>query len=112
MGKKICGIYYRTQQSNMQHTVLMNEVFILEEFLVKYPYKVGDKVFYKYDNKTYFIRKMFWENGKVLYELSDEVYSDSLPDTLIFDVDVVKLQPFKEETMEETMEESANKDIF
>lgn len=84
--------------------------YTLEEFLVKYPYKVGDKVFYKYENTTYFIKKMFWENDKILYELSDEVYSDgcSLPDTLIFDVDVVKLQPNKEETMEE----STNKVIF
>lgn len=77
--------------------------FTLEEFLEKYPYKIGNKVLYKYDNKTYFIRKMFWENDKILYELSDEVYSDgcSIPDTLIVGVDVVKLQLHKKETMED-----------
>lgn len=81
--------------------------FTLEEFLEKFPYKVGDKVLYKYDNTTYFIRKMFWENDKVLYELSDEVYSDgcSIPDTLIFNVDAVKLQPCKEETMEKKIKQ-------
>ena len=34
-------------------------VFTLEEFLEKYPYKIGDKVLFTYDNTTYFIRKMF-----------------------------------------------------
>ena len=75
------------------------KVFTLEEFLKEFPYKVGDKVKYKYDNTTYFIRKMFWKNDKIFYELSDEVHSDgcSIPDTLIFDVDAVKLQPYKEQ---------------
>lgn len=79
--------------------------FTLEEFLERFPYKVGDKVLYKYDKKTYFIRKIFWKNDKILYELSDEVYSEgcSMPDTIIFDVDVIKLQPYKEETMKETI---------
>lgn len=77
-------------------------IYTLESFLEKFPYKVGDKVLYKYDKKTYFIRKIFWKNDKILYELSDEVYSEgcSMPDTIIFDVDVIKLQPYKEETME------------
>ena len=101
---KICTIY--TSVAEIDNCT----IFTLEEFLEKYPYKVGDKVLYKHENKTYFIKKCFWENDKILYELSDEVYSDgcSLPDTLIFDVDVVKLQPNKEETMEE----STNKVIF
>ena len=74
-------------------------VFTLEEFEEKFPYKVGDKVLYIPENKTYFIRKMFWKNDKVVYELSDEIYTEgcSMPDTIIFDVDVVKLQPYKEE---------------
>ena len=88
---------------NIQRTdrLFAKKGFTLEEFLEKYPYKVGDKVLYKHDNKIFFIRKMFWENDKILYELSDEVYSGgcSIPDTIIFDVDVVKLQPYKEETM-------------
>lgn len=89
-------------------------IFTLEEFIEKYPYKVGDKVLYKHDNTAYFIRKMFWENDKILYELSDEVYSDgcSIPDTLIFDVDVVKLQPYKEETFGECIEKPINECLF
>lgn len=85
------------------------QVYTLEEFLEMFPYKIGDKVLYKYGNTQYFIRKMFWEIDKVLYELSDEVYSDgsSLPDTLIFDVGVAQLQPYKEETMDK-----ANKAVF
>ena len=85
------------------------QTFTLEEFLEEFPYKVGDKVLYKYGNTSYFIRKMFWENDKILYELSDEVYSDgcSIPDTLIFDVGVAQLQPYKEETMDKV-----NKEVF
>ena len=75
-------------------------VFTLEEFEKEYPYKVGDKVVYKHDNITYFIVKMFWKNDKILYELSDEVCLEECnkPYILITDVDVVKLQPYKEET--------------
>lgn len=76
--------------------------FTLEEFEEKFPYKVGDKVFF--DNECFFIRKMYWENYQILYELSDEIYEEgsSIPDTLIFDVNVEKLQPYKEQkTMEE-----------
>lgn len=74
-------------------------IYTLEEFEDNFPYKVGDKVLYIPENKTYFIRKMFWKNDKVVYELSDEIYTEgcSIPDTIIFDVDVVKLQPYKEE---------------
>lgn len=78
-------------------------VFTLEEFLEKYPYKIWDKALFTYDNTTYFIRKMFWDD-EILYELSDEIYSDgsSIPDTVIFNVPVEKLQSCKEqEIMEE-----------
>ena len=72
-------------------------VFTLEEFLEKFPYKVGDKVLF--NNKCFFIRKMYWENNQILYQLSDENYEEgnSSPDTLIFDVNVAKLQPYKEQ---------------
>lgn len=77
------------------------KLFTLEEFEEKFPYKVGDKVLYKPDNITYFIVKMFWENYKILYELSDEVSLEECnkPYILISDVDVVKLQPYKEKNM-------------
>lgn len=88
--------------------------FTLERFLEKYPYKVGDKVLFKDENTIYFIKKMYWKKDKILYLLSDEDYSDgcSIPDTLIFDVEAEKLQPYKEENFgkclfgkKETMEE-------
>lgn len=58
---------------------------------------------YKPDNTPYFIIKMFWKNDKVLYELSDKINLEvcRMSYTLIPDVDVVKLQPYKEEIMEE-----------
>lgn len=73
------------------------KVFTLERFFEKYPYKVGDKVLF--NNKCFFIRKMYWENNQVLYQLSDENYEEgnSSPDTLIFDVNVAKLQAYKEQ---------------
>lgn len=76
--------------------------YTFEEFLEKFPYKVGDTVLYKPDNTPYFIIKMFWKNDKVLYELSDKINLEacSTSYTIIPDVDVVKLQPYKEETME------------
>lgn len=74
-------------------------VFTLEEFEEKFPYKVGNKVLYKPDNKTYFIIKMFWENDKILYDLSDEVCLKgcTMFYPLISDVDVIKIQHYKEE---------------
>lgn len=93
------GVIYNTCM-NLQ--TLPFKTFTLEEFLEKYPYKVGDKVIYNYNKKTYFIRKMYWEKDNILYQLSDETYTDSssMPDVLIFNVDATKLQPYKEETME------------
>ncbi len=87
-----------------QYDILVDViVYTLEKFEEKFPYKVEDKVLYKPDNKTYFIIKMFLENDKILYELSDEVCLEECnkPYILISDVDVVKLQPYKEENMEE-----------
>lgn len=98
--------YYTIDADNEIIGTLPTDKFVfyaLERFIGKYPYKVGDKVLYKHENTTYFIRKMYWEKDKVLYQLSDEVYSDgcSVPDSLIFDVDAEKLQPYKKETMQE-----------
>ena len=80
--------------------------YTFEEFLEKFPYKVGDTVLYKPDNTPDFIIKMFWKNDKVLYELSDKINLEacSTSYTIIPDVDVVKLQPYKEETLEVTEE--------
>lgn len=66
--------------------------YTLEEFLQEFPYKVGDKVSSKY-LKNYKIEKMEWEdtNNKVIYKLQGMGWYSA-----------EELQPYKEETMEET----------
>jgi len=68
-------------------------VFTLEEFLDKFPYKIGDKVSSKY-LKNYEIEKMEWNdtNNRVIYKLRGMGW---------YSAD--ELQPYKEETMEETI---------
>lgn len=70
-------------------------IFTLEEFLEKFPYKVGDKVKTKHpDTKGTLIDEiidMIWDIDKVLYELSSS-------NLLYFYAE--ELQPYKEETME------------
>ena len=77
-------------------------IFTLEEFLKRYPYKVGDKVKTKHpDTKGTLIDEiidMIWDIDKVLYELSSS-------DLLYFYAE--ELQPYKEETMDK-----ASKTIF
>ena len=65
-------------------------VYSLEEFLEKFPYKVGDKVSSKY-LKNYKIEKMEWEatNNRVIYKLQGMGWYS-----------VRELQPYKEETIE------------
>lgn len=72
-------------------------VFTLEEFLEKFPYKVGDKVSSKY-LKNYKIEKMEWEdtNNRVIYKLKGMGW---------YSAD--ELQPYKEESM--YLNEKANK---
>ena len=99
--------YYINDNNKIYHCLGIDPrnyiYYILEEFLEKFPYKVGDTVLYKPDNTPYFIIKMFWKNDKVLYELSDKINLEacSTSYTIIPDVDVVNLQPYKEETMED-----------
>lgn len=47
------------------------QLFTLEEFLEKYPFKVGDKVYTK-SNAEGTIINMFWNGIEVLYQLSSE----------------------------------------
>lgn len=46
-------------------------IFTLEDFLEKYPFKVGDKVYTK-SNVEGTIIDMFWDGIEVLYQLSSE----------------------------------------
>lgn len=70
-------------------------LFILEEFLSKFPYKVGDKVNYvKYNDEypsAYTIQRMRWTGATIEYLLDSSGFSALTKD----------LQPYKEETMEE-----------
>ena len=74
--------------------------FTLEEFLEKFPYKVGDKVLYKTYGIYSTIKTMKWnaEKEQVFYRL----YSKNL-----FVATVGELNPCKEETMENKLEQIA-----
>ena len=73
--------------------------FELEEFLEKYPYKVGDKVVFKFIDTyvTDTIKSMEWYANGVVYTLKESGEELMAED----------LQPFKEETMEEEKENFA-----
>lgn len=64
-------------------------IFTLEEFLEKFPYKLGDKVIY--EDKRREITKMVWEEqtNTVAYKLDNKLYCNV----------VNELQPYKEEAM-------------
>ena len=68
-------------------------VFTLEEFLEKYPYKVGDKVRFSDSNTPFTISRIWWDNNasELICTLEEQD----------IDVSSVDLQPYKEETMEE-----------
>ena len=68
-------------------------VFTLEEFLEKYPYKVGDKVTYANSTEKYYIiSNMYWKWDMVIYDAISEDKSSNLES---YSAD--KLQPYKEE---------------
>lgn len=65
-------------------------VFTLEEFLEKFPYKVGDKVKVKETEKEVTIEDMSWRNGcEVIY---DTCYNNDC--VAFYSAD--ELQPYKE----------------
>jgi hypothetical protein len=72
-------------------------IFTLEEFLEKYPYKVGDKVIYHESESE--IVSMKWDGVDVVYTIN---HNDELWDTI-----VSNLQPYKEAPM--YLSNSANK---
>lgn len=67
-------------------------IFTLEEFLEKYPYKVGDKVRFSDSNTPFTISRIWWDNNasELICTLEEQD----------IDVSSVDLQPYKEETME------------
>lgn len=66
-------------------------IYTLDEFLEKFPYKVGDKVVY--EDKRREITNMVWEEqtNTVAYKLDDKLYCNVIGE----------LQPYKEEIEEE-----------
>lgn len=84
---KICTIY--TSVAKIDGFVIIT----LEDFLEKFPYKVGNKVYY--DNKICDVIEMFWNNS--LNTISYGVYDGRIKNLAI----VEELKPYKEETMEE-----------
>lgn len=72
-------------------------VFTLEEFLEKYPYKVGDKVNSPCKGCVKTITSMKWDNilNTVTYKLDNKIYTNIDQLKVIND-----LQSYKEETME------------
>lgn len=85
------------------NTYLCNHVHdTLEEFLEKYPYKVGDKVQHKGATScgtVYEIEQMVWEDNQVKYIICDLYWKVNK-----CIVTAEHLQPYKEETMEEKIQ--------
>ena len=73
------------------------QIYTLEEFLEKFPYKVGDKVVVRERGKVVTITDMSWRNGcEVIY---DTCYNNNC----VSFYSAEELQPYKEETMEKTI---------
>lgn len=68
-------------------------IYTLEEFLEKFPYKVGDKVLY-HDSKAY-IKSMEWGSREIIYTVE---WEKELWETTVF-----YLKPYKEETMDKAV---------
>ena len=64
--------YYIGRNNNIYHASLSSElkIFTLEEFLGKYPYKIGDKVL-SHNKWVGVIESMEWYNGEVLYHIRE-----------------------------------------
>ena len=79
-------------------------IFTLEEFLEKFPYKVGGKVIFgDIDNIVWEIESMQWANNEIKYIIRDNNKSR------LCDIKTEHLQPYKEETMEEIKSIDLNK---
>ena len=71
-GKIESFYYYIGRNNNIYHASLSSElkIFTLEEFLGKYPYKIGDKVL-SHNKWVGVIESMEWYNGEVLYHIRE-----------------------------------------
>ncbi len=82
-------------------TKLTYNIFTLEEFLEKFPYKVGDRVT-NYNDIELEVVRMYWDNiyDAVRYDVR-EVANKS---HFLYSLLTAHLQPYQEETMKEDME--------
>ena len=89
LGKNTNSIYYDWVRGYYEDGNTL--VFTLEEFLEKYPYKVGDKVRFSDSNTPFTISRICWDNNasELICTLEEQD----------IDVSSVDLQPYKEETM-------------
>lgn len=74
-------------------TKLTYIIFTLEEFLEKYPYKIGDKVIIKHKNQEAIVDKVVWCCDTITYWLKYNGFIEG-------NWRVEHLQPYKEEIME------------
>lgn len=98
-------IYFINQEGCIDQQIRTNEgfdIYTLEEFLEKYPYKVGDKVIVKgLSEYPKIINFMKWVDGDIHYSIDNETWF--LPSAL---------QPYKEETMEIKPNQIKNNSAF
>ena len=102
-----CG-YYIDSDGNIAYNFYSSSYFknaiqfTLEEFLEKYPYKVGDKVYNIVHNENQTITSAVWDckENEVGYQTDNNEY-----------VYVNYLQPYKEETMEENTDTALAPDL-
>ena len=95
--------YYIDKNRCIQNTcdALDRTQFSLEEFLKKYPYKVGDKVLINDDiDDVYTIKSMMWDTDLELIAYKIEAI-DGVEDQYYWFVDEMEFYPEQEETMEE-----------
>ena len=90
-------IWYILSNGTIKHSAYLSDEkrFTLEEFLEKFPYKVGDKV--TLDKFPCTIKGMSWDCDDVIYYVQGVDFSKG-----IYSKDK-DLQPYKEETMEEKL---------
>lgn len=102
-----CG-YYIDSDGNIAYNFYSSSYFknaiqfTLEEFLEKYPYKVGDKVYNIVHNENQTITSAVWDckENEVGYQTDNNEY-----------VYVNYLQPYKEETMAENTDTALAPDL-
>lgn len=88
-------------------------IFTLEEFLKKFPYKIGDKVITK-DKFIGTITDIKWQGDSFFVgkEEGDFVYTVQISTTAQITYQKEDLQPYKEETFGECIEKTINECLF